>query len=170
MLPNQGQVLWSGAMPPGAECCGNCIDACSEWVSAPPNFACNSPVSVSTFEVRTLESCGFWGVVVCGRQGIACGIDEACCGYSVACPDAVCSVLPIALCVPCVGAPSGLARRVRRACSACRALVLRVPGFLRRRLAFNRLAGCLLGAGVCLDLLGGERALRGTFAAVGALP
>ena len=47
----------------------------------------------------------------------------------------------------------------------CRALVLlRVPGRLRR------LACRLLGAGVCLDLFGGEGALCGAFAAVGALP
>ena len=51
------------------------IDTRGGWV-CPRNFACNSPVSASTFEVRTLESCGFWGVVVCGRQGIACGIGE----------------------------------------------------------------------------------------------
>ena len=43
--------------------------------------------------------------------------------------------------------------------------LLRVPGRLRRRLARR-----LLGAGVRLDLFGGEGALRGAFAAVGALP
>ena len=40
------------------------------------NFACNSLVGFSIFEVETLKSCGFWGVVVYGRQGIACGIGE----------------------------------------------------------------------------------------------
>ncbi len=41
---------------------------------------------------------------------------------------------------------------------------------LRRLLGLSRLARRLLGAGVCLDLFGGEGALRGAFAAVGALP
>ena len=42
----------------------------------PRNFACNSPVGFSIFEIETLKSCGFWGVVEYGRQGIACGIGE----------------------------------------------------------------------------------------------
>ena len=42
----------------------------------PRNFACNSPVATSTFEVKMLKSCGFQRVVVCGRQGITCGIGE----------------------------------------------------------------------------------------------
>ena len=45
--------------------------------------------------------------------------------------------------------------------------LLRVPGLLRR---LCRLACRLLGAGVRLDLFGGEGALRGALAAVGSLP
>ena len=44
------------------------------------------------------------------------------------------------------------------------------PPRLLRLLGLSRLAGCLLGAGVSLDLFGGQGALRGAFAAVGALP
>ena len=52
-----------------------------------------------------------------------------------------------------------------------RAPCLRAPPRLLRVLGLSRrLAGCLLGAGVRLDLFRGEGALRGTFAAVGALP
>ena len=49
------------------------IDTRGGWV-CPRNFACNSPVGFSIFEIETLKSCGFWGVVEYGRQGIACGI------------------------------------------------------------------------------------------------
>ena len=41
-----------------------------------PHFARNSPVGVSTVEVRTLEFWGFLGAVRFGRQGITCGIGE----------------------------------------------------------------------------------------------
>ena len=82
--------------------------------------------------------------------------------------------------VPCLGVPPGLVLRERRGYSVSaaatprarsyapprRALrLLRVPG-----LTLRRLAGGLLGAGVRLNLFGGEGALRRTFAAVGALP
>ena len=40
----------------------------------PPHFARNSPVGVSTVEVRTLEFQVFLGAARFGRQGITCGI------------------------------------------------------------------------------------------------
>ena len=41
-----------------------------------PHFARNSPVGVSTVEVRTLEFWGFLGAARFGRQGITCGIGD----------------------------------------------------------------------------------------------
>ena len=38
------------------------------------NFACNSHSTVLTFEIRSLESCGFLTITMIEARGIACEI------------------------------------------------------------------------------------------------
>ncbi len=92
---------------------------------------------------------------------------RACSGV---CPDVEHSVSSTVPRVPCLGVPPGLVLRERRGYSPCLPGLLRVPGLALRCLALRRLAGGLLGAGVRLDIFGGEGTLRGALAAVGALP
>lgn len=43
----------------------------------PNNVACNSPTTLSIFEIRSLKSCGFYRGHQRPREGIACEIEEA---------------------------------------------------------------------------------------------
>ena len=100
----------------------------------PENFACNSPADVSTFEIRTLEFCGFWGAARYSRQGIACEIGECEGGARLLCPR-------LCLCVE-------VLHPIRRQCTRSDWVQHPVRGAASRN-------GCSAGCGSCCVNRGG---------------